>query len=112
MKIKLLIDEDVHSELAHALRNRGFDVVHTQELDRKGSSDLEQLEYATSQQRCLVTFNMKDFVILHNRYMMENKSHAGIIVSKQLPFRETFRRMLQKLQHFSEKTMANRIEFL
>ena len=34
MKIKLLLDEDVHSGLALALRKRGYDVVHAQELDR------------------------------------------------------------------------------
>ncbi len=39
MKIKLFLDEDVHSGLAHALRKRGYDVIHAQELDRKGRSD-------------------------------------------------------------------------
>ena len=34
MKLRLLLDEDVHSGLAHALRSRGYDVVHAQELDR------------------------------------------------------------------------------
>ena len=43
MKIQLFLDEDVHSGLAHALRKRGYDVLHAQELDRKGRSDLDQL---------------------------------------------------------------------
>ncbi len=28
MKIKLFLDEDVHSGLAHALRKRGYDAIH------------------------------------------------------------------------------------
>lgn len=56
MKPSLLLDEDIHFDLAHALRVRGFDAVHTQELERKGRPDEDQLEYAASQQRCLLTF--------------------------------------------------------
>jgi hypothetical protein len=46
MKIELLLDEDVYSGLAHALRKRGYDVIHAQELDRKGKSDSDQLLFA------------------------------------------------------------------
>jgi len=38
MKLKLFLDEDVHAGLAHALRQRGYDVVHAQELELKGCS--------------------------------------------------------------------------
>jgi len=41
MKFELFLDEDVHSGLAHALRKRGYDAIHAQELDRKGLSDSE-----------------------------------------------------------------------
>jgi len=67
MKIRLFLDEDVHSGLAHAFRQRGDDVVHAQEHDLKGSTDSEQLEFASSQRRCLVNFNVRDFVVLHNQ---------------------------------------------
>jgi predicted nuclease of predicted toxin-antitoxin system len=36
--------------LASALRKRGYDAIHVQELDRKGLSDREQLKYAIEQQ--------------------------------------------------------------
>jgi len=49
MKIRLFLDEDVHAGLAHALRQRGYDVVHAQELDLKGRSDTEQLMVASGQ---------------------------------------------------------------
>ncbi len=112
MKIELLLDEDVHSGLAHALRKRGYDAIHAQELDRKGRSDADQLLFAIQQKRCLFTFNVKDFVILHNQHMKNCQEHWGIIVAKQLPFRETMSRLLGLLQRHSKKTIKNHLEFL
>jgi len=113
MKVELFFDEDVHSGLAPALRKRGYDVIHAQELDRKGrSSDPDQLLFAIQQERCLFTFNVKDFVILHNQYAKSQQEHWGIIVSKQLPFRESMSRLLHLLQPTAKETMKNHLEFL
>ncbi len=112
MKIQLFLDEDVHSGLAHALRKRGYDVIHAQELDRKGRSDLDQLFFAIEQERCLFTFNVKDFVLLHNEQGKAQQEHWGIIVSKQLPFRETMSRLLNLLQRYRKEEMKDRLEFL
>ncbi|NUM75464.1 DUF5615 family PIN-like protein [candidate division KSB1 bacterium] len=95
-----------------ALRKRGFDVIHAQERDRKGLSDVEHLAYAIEQRRCLLSFNTKDFVLLHNEYVEHEKEHWGIIVSKQRPIGETLSRVLKVLQRFSRQSMKNRIEFL
>ena len=112
MNVKLLLDEDVHASLAETLRKRGYDAVHSQELERKGLSDAEQLEYAALQERCFVSFNVKDFVLLHNVYVAEEKEHWGILVSKQRPVGEVLRRLLALLQPFSGEEMKNRLEFL
>lgn len=111
-KIKLFLDEDVHFGLATILQKRGFDVVHAQALDRKGRSDVEQLNYANEKERCVMTFNVKDYVLLHNEYVLQAKEHWGIIVSKQLPVGEALRRILNLLQGHSQKTMKNRLLFL
>jgi len=112
MKIELFLDEDVHSGLAHALRKRGYDVVHAQELDRKGRSDSDQLQFAVQQERCFFTYNVRDFVVLHNQHAKNRQEHWGIIVSKQLPFRETISRLLRVLQHTAKEAMKNRLDFL
>ena len=112
MKIELFLDEDVHSGLAHALRKRGYDAIHAQELERKGRSDSDQLQFAIQQERCLFTFNVKDFVILHNQHVKSKKEHWGIIVSKQLPFRDTMSKLLRLLGRTSKETMKNHLEFL
>jgi len=112
MKTKLFLDEDVHSGLALALRKRGYDVVHAQELDRKGRSDYEQVAFAIQQERCIFSFNVKDFVILHNEFMKTQQEHFGIILSKQLPFKDTMSKLLQLLHRFPDETIKNRLEFL
>lgn len=112
MNLKLFLDEDVHSGLAHALRRRGYDVVHAQELDRKGRSDGDQLLLAIRQERCIVSFNVKDFVIPHNKYAETHQEHWGIIVSKQLPFKVTMTGLLKLLGRVSKESMKNHIEFL
>ena len=112
MKIRLFLDEDVHAGLAHALRQRGYDVVHAQELDLKGRSDTEQLMVASRQRRCLFSFNVKDFVILHKDYLNNKKNHWGIIVSKQLPFSDTMSRLMKFLQHADGESMRSYLQFL
>jgi len=48
-----------------------------------------------------MTFNVKDYVLLHNEYVQLEKEHWGIIVSKQLPIGEILRRILNVFQsHF------------
>lgn len=83
MKPRLFLDEDVHVALALALRRRGYDVVHAQEVGRKGKSDPEQLSYAVEHGRCVFSFNVRDFVVLHNGYARTGQEHCGILVLKQ-----------------------------
>ncbi len=108
----LLLDEDVHFLLSSALRKRGFDVIHTQEMDGKGKTDSEQLTFAVEKSRCIFSYNIKDFVILHNEYVENGQEHCGIIVSKQLSLGETLHRLLRLLHQYSKKSMNNRLEFL
>jgi len=108
----LFLDEDVHFGLASELRKRGYDAVHVSGLNLKGRSDKEQLRCAVEQERCLLSFNMKDFILLHYEWLQHGREHFGIIVSKQLPIGQTFSRLLKKLQYMSRESMKNHIEFL
>jgi hypothetical protein len=112
MKLRLFLDEDVHAALAVALRKRGHDAVHALEEKRLGLADESQLNFATEENRCLVTFNVGDFVRLHNRWIGEGCEHAGIIVSKQLPVGESLRRLLILLQRESGDSMRGQARFL
>lgn len=110
--VALLLDEDVRVLLAQVLRQRGYDVVHVLEAGRTGLSDLEQLEYAVAQGRCVLTHNIRDFVVVHKACQAEGRDHAGIIVSDQLPFRELLRRSLRCMSRLSTDDMRNRLVWL
>jgi hypothetical protein len=112
MKLRLFLDEDIHAALAAALRKRGHDAVLALEEKQLGLSDESQLNFATQENRCLVTFNIGDFVRLHNRWIDAGREHAGIIVSKQLPVGESLRRLLALLQKENGDSMRGQVRFL
>lgn len=112
MKLRLFLDEDVHTALAVALRKRGHDAVHALEEKRLGLTDESQLTFAAAEQRCLVSFNVGDFVRLHNRWVAEGREHAGIIVSKQLSVGESLRRLLALLGKEDAESLRGHIRFL
>lgn len=110
--IKLLIDEDVHLALAEALRRRGHDAVHVREIERLGLDDESQLEYAAEHRRCLVTFNVGEFVVWHGDFVHDGREHSGIIVSAQQPLGRMLREMLAFLQTHSPNEVRNQLFFL
>jgi predicted nuclease of predicted toxin-antitoxin system len=79
----LYTDEDISVLVATLLRSRGLDVTTVPERATLGKTDSEQLEFATSLGRCIVTHNRVDFERLHLQFMEEGKKHCGIIVVPQ-----------------------------
>ncbi|MCX8103451.1 MAG: DUF5615 family PIN-like protein [Candidatus Bipolaricaulota bacterium] len=110
--IALYLDEDVHPTLAVILRERSFDVLTASEAGMLGKSDPEQLEFATREGRAILTHNIRDYVQLARQYAEQNRSHAGIIVSDQLPLRELLRRTLKLLAALSAAEMTSRFGWL
>ena len=58
--ICLYLDEDVNVLVAHLLQARGFDVITARDAGQLHATDAEQLAYAVSQARTLVTHNRTD----------------------------------------------------
>ncbi len=56
---RLYLDEDVDARLAEALQQRGYDIETTVIAGLLEVSDEQQLAYAVSQRRALVTHNIK-----------------------------------------------------
>lgn len=69
--------------VATLLRSRGLNVSTVPEQTTLGKTDSEQLEFATSLDRCILTHNRIDFERLHLQYMEENRGHSGIIIVPQ-----------------------------
>jgi predicted nuclease of predicted toxin-antitoxin system len=74
--IKLYLDEDVPEAVAIALRLRGYDVLTVKEVGRKGSTDIEQLQYASSQKRIILTHNIADFCKIHSNFIKRSVRNA------------------------------------
>jgi hypothetical protein len=53
----LYTDEDVANLVAILLRSRGWDILTTIEAGMSGYSDDEQLAYAASENRCILTYS-------------------------------------------------------
>jgi hypothetical protein len=109
---KLHLNEHISPSLAEQLRNHGFDVTSSQEAGLLSASDEEQLEFAASEQRAVVTFNIGDFTALHYQYESEGREHWGIVFSPRQPIPVLFRRLLKLLQSVSAEQIKNQIYWL
>jgi len=110
--IKLYLDEDIDLLLANVLRDRGYDVLTTHEAKMHKSDDHEQIDFATSQGRAILTHNVRDFHRIAKEYGKINKSHSGIILSSQLPFKELLKRILHLLHKHSAEDILNHVMWL
>lgn len=78
---RLHLDADASIRALHsALTERGHDVTRTpNEWITADANDETQLLTATAHGRCIFTFNVRDFVVLAQRYAR----HGGIILAAQ-----------------------------
>jgi hypothetical protein len=106
--IRLYLDEDVHPELAEALRQQGHDCQTAAEAATLGTTDEQQLRYASAQGRCLVSFNVRDYVALAQEWAQAGLEHAGIVVTNQVS-RHHLGQLLQRLLHLLNTTAADEI---
>lgn len=76
-------DENLDRPLIVALRSRGLDVLTAREAGRLRASDEQQLAYATSLGRVLLTHDRGDFRRLHHAWREAGRPHAGIAILPQ-----------------------------
>jgi len=111
-QISLLLDEDVRPLLAEILRQRGYDAVHVLDLERTGKTDAEQLEFAASQRRAILTHNIRDFIELDRQYRAIGNEHFGILFSDQVTLRELLQRALRFLGRYGLDELKNNVFWL
>lgn len=113
--IALYTDEDVTSDLAPALRRRGYTVESAAEAGNIGVSDEAQLTYAASRGMAILTYNAQDFIPLARDWHSVGREHSGIVISEQFSqrqFGELLRRVLRLLDSVTADEMYNQIVFL
>jgi len=77
---KVYVDEDVDVLVATLLLAQGLDATTVRDREMLGKLDDEQLAYATSIERCILTHNRVDFERLHLQYIDDGREHSGIII--------------------------------
>ncbi len=77
---KLYLNENIALRLVRLLKAFNIESIHTEQAHNKGVDDEFQLKYAAEKGFILVTHNRRDFRELHNKWMGQNKTHAGILV--------------------------------
>jgi len=91
--IGLLLDEMLSGDIAVQLRAKGHDVTAVVEDPAlAGTPDEELLAYATSNERLVVTANVRDFAAIHASWSSRGRSHGGLIyiVNRVFPSDRSF----------------------
>ena len=101
-KPRLHLDADTSIKaLQSALMARGHEVTRTSnDWMPADASDEMQMLRATAQDRLIFTFNVRDFVVLADRY----PRHSGIILAAQTSW--TLSQLIQALDHVLTTTDA------
>lgn len=102
-KLHLHLDADASSKALHtALIDRGHDVTRTPtDWMPFDASDEQQLLGATAQGRAIFTYNIRDFIVLGEKY----PHHAGIILARQKSM--SLKEMIDALDHVLCATYAD-----
>lgn len=108
-KIRFYFDQHIPNAVAQGLRRRGVFVLTAQEANRCGSSDVEQIQFASEQELVFVTFD-DDLLKLSS----ENIQHAGIAFcsANKYSIGELIYVLLLVYELLDPVEMVNHIEFL
>jgi hypothetical protein len=78
---RLLLDEMLAGTIAAQVRARGHDVIAVvEDSSMMGLSDDEVFAAAAASGRAVVTLNIRDFVLLEQRWRAAGRSHAGLVL--------------------------------
>ena len=81
--IALYLDENVPPLVAKLLRSEEYDVISAHDVGMLEKDDEEQLQYAASSGRVILTFNQRHFRPLYDQWWRSGRTHAGIILSRE-----------------------------
>ena len=110
--IGLYLDEDVNVLIADLLQARGFDVMTVRDAGKLHATDAEQLAYAVSQARTLVTHNRADFEALVQTYFASGQMHYGVIFAVRRSPQAIAQRLLVILNHVTSDEMQNQVRYI
>jgi hypothetical protein len=103
------MDQHIPAAATEGLRRHGIDVLTAQDAARCGLSDLEQLTFATLEERVFVSFD-SDFLALHQ----SGVTHAGIAWSPEQKYSigQLIQALLLVHGVLDRDSMRNHLEYL
>lgn len=110
--IHLYFDEDVSAGVVENLRTRGFDVLSARDAGTLGRSDDEQMLYAVSLRRAIVTHNRVDFEKQHRKFLESGLKHYGVIIAKRRRDTEVVAKLLELLDAVAAEEMQNQLRYI
>lgn len=110
--IELYLDEDVSVLVADLIRARHFTATTTRDAGKLHAADAEQLAYAASQQKAILTHNRADFEALAQTYATTGQTHYGIIIAVRHPPYEIVRRVLTILNNVTADEMQHQVRYI
>ena len=120
--MKLLLDEMISPKIARELRGNGHDVqaITDDRPELKATPDIEIVRRIRTEQRSIVTNNIKDFQPIHVRLVAQREEHAGMVFTSDasLPrnkagiplWSETLEKLLAA--HSADDALKNRVKHL
>ncbi|MEO7841923.1 MAG: DUF5615 family PIN-like protein [Anaerolineales bacterium] len=110
--IHLYFDEDVSAGIVENLRTRGFDVLSARDADTLGKSDDDQMLYAVSLHRAVVTHNRVDFEKQHTKLLKSGMKHYGVIIARRRQDVEVVSKLLALLDSVTAEEMQNQLRYI
>jgi len=107
--IRYYMDQHYPGPVTEGLRRRGIDVLTAQEAERCGLPDPDQLAFAATEKRIMVTFD-SDYLALHQSGI----AHAGLAWCPQQKYGIGMLTQLLGLLHAvaDRDSMRNHVEYL
>ena len=108
------LDHNVDPKLAADLRRHGFTATCARDVGNERATDDEHLRWAAERGLVVISFDVKDFPVLANRWLDEGRTHAGIILvtPSEIPYGTFLRRLLELLDKKTADELVDQIEWL
>jgi predicted nuclease of predicted toxin-antitoxin system len=101
--MKFYLDEDLSPKIAQILRKKGIDALSCHEAGTIEASDLQQLEFAAREKRCLVTRNRDDFIKLTLQFFNDHRPHYGVLIVPYTILGDQFAQIARLLKAFASR---------
>ena len=108
--MKYYLDEDLSPKIAEILRKNHMDAVSAHEVGMLQASDIEQLDRASSDGRCIVTRNRNDFIRLTVQFFNEHRLHAGVLIVPHTLPGDNFLRIAKAIIKYHLKYSKGKME--